>query len=83
MMLSNAIGQARPKIQEALEVFSGYQYLWEGDRYESVKVGCCNSYTLVCVSILSPMAGVILLKLEVFFGFQSASTCGKETEVGC
>ncbi|XP_072165822.1 dynein axonemal heavy chain 8-like [Diadema setosum] len=37
MMLSNAISQARPKIQESLEVFSGYQFLWEGDRDECVK----------------------------------------------
>ncbi|XP_030832172.1 dynein heavy chain 8, axonemal [Strongylocentrotus purpuratus] len=37
MMLSNAIGQSKPKIQEALVIFSGYQYLWEGDREESVK----------------------------------------------
>ncbi|XP_063956179.1 dynein axonemal heavy chain 8-like [Lytechinus pictus] len=37
MMLSNAIGQSKPKIQEALVIFSCYQYLWEGDREESVK----------------------------------------------
>ena len=38
MMLSNAISHTRPKIHEALKMFSHFQYLWEEDRSEVVKV---------------------------------------------
>ncbi|XP_033641432.1 dynein heavy chain 8, axonemal-like [Asterias rubens] len=37
MMLSNAISHTRPKIHEALKMFSHFQYLWEEDRSEVVK----------------------------------------------
>ena len=39
MMLSNAISHTRPKIHDALKMFSHFQFLWEEDRNEVVKVG--------------------------------------------
>ncbi|PIK45719.1 hypothetical protein BSL78_17425 [Apostichopus japonicus] len=37
MMLSNAISQTRPKIQESLQMFSSFQFLWEEDKDDAVK----------------------------------------------
>ncbi|XP_071944819.1 dynein axonemal heavy chain 8-like [Antedon mediterranea] len=36
MMLSNAITQTRPIVQDSIEIFTNYQFLWEQDRKESV-----------------------------------------------
>ena len=43
MMLSNAISHTKPEIQNALEIFSGFQFLWEEDRNEAVAVSCLFS----------------------------------------